>query len=563
MLVLTRAGYALPGTSLDFKTGTWRVQKPLHHHRSAPCHTACPAGENAQAYIADIQAGHNQAAWETLVKINPLPAITGRVCPHLCESACNRGGLDEPISIHAIERALGDQAIENNWAYPVEPVAKNAPEVAIIGAGPAGLTAAYHLARLGYRSTIFDDRTEPGGTLRTALPPYRLPRTVLDAEVQRVLAIDGISFRPHTRLGRDLQLRELQADYPAVFLGVGAQQSQEWNIDGVVPHNLHSGLDLLKEWVDIGTVPTPKSVAIVGAGNTAVDMARVMKRAGVAEVHIISHKPMPKPGIPQSEAMPAIPREVEEALEEGVIIHEYRGIRRLILRGERVVGVELVHMKKMKQENGRLKRVAFAGTETILNVDQVIPAVGQVIDPYGMEKIAGINSFLPTDHWGQIKGHSGVYGGGDAGGRAGTVTAAIGDGRRAAIAIDKQIRGESLPEVTQEQPITFDALNLNYYEPAARMRESSLPVEQRTGEEEITSSLTSTEMAKEAARCFSCGNCLACDNCWTLCPDSAVLKTKEIGLDGSNYVFDYDYCKGCGLCANECPCGYIEMHDEL
>ncbi|MCV6638865.1 NAD(P)-binding protein [Candidatus Albibeggiatoa sp. nov. NOAA] len=563
MLVLTRAGYALPGTSLNFKTGTWRVQKPLHQHRSAPCHTACPAGENAQAYIADIQAGHSQAAWETLVKINPLPAITGRVCPHACESACNRGGLDEPIAIHAIERSLGDQAIDNDWAYPVEPLPKNAPEIAVVGAGPAGLAAAYHLVRLGYRSTIFDDRTEPGGTLRTALPPYRLPRTVLDAEINRVLAIDGISFKPHTRLGRDVNLRELQADYPAVFLGVGAQQSQEWNIDGVVPRDLHSGLELLKEWVDIGTVPTPKSVAIVGAGNTAVDMARVMKRAGVPEVHIISHKPIPKPGIPQSEAMPAIAREVEEALEEGVIIHEYRGIRRLILRGERVVGVELVHMKKMKQESGRLKRVAFAGTETILNVDQVIPAVGQVIDPYGMEKIAGMSSFLPTDHWGHIDGHSGIYGGGDAGGKAGTVTAAIGDGRRAAIAIDKQIRNEALPTVKKDQPIEFDALNMHYYEPAARMQEPVLPVEKRVGEEEIVSSLTTAEVTKEAARCFSCGNCLACDNCWTLCPDSAVLKTKDLASDGSHYVFDYDYCKGCGLCASECPCGYIEMHDEL
>jgi len=183
MLTIPRSGYAKPNTSLNFKTGTWRVQKPLHHHSPAPCHAACPAGEDAQAYIAHVQAGHIQEAWETLVNVNPLPAITGRVCPHPCEASCNRGKWDESIAIHAIERFLGDYAIEKNLPYPVKPVSPTAPEIAIIGAGPAGLTCAYHLVRRGYRATIFDERTEAGGTLRTALPPYRLPRAILDAEV--------------------------------------------------------------------------------------------------------------------------------------------------------------------------------------------------------------------------------------------------------------------------------------------------------------------------------------------------------------------------------------------
>lgn len=565
MLVFNRGGFALPGTSLNFKTGTWRIQKPIHKHRPAPCHAVCPAGEDPQAYLAHIQAGHIQAAWENLVSVNPLPAITGRVCPHPCEEACNRGQLDESIAIHAVERFLGDQAIEKDWAYPVpvQPVDKNAPHIAIIGAGPAGLAAAYHLIRRGYRVTIFDERTEPGGTLRTALPPYRLPRQVLDAEVNRLLAIDGIQFYPHTRLGRDIHLRELQNDYQAVFLAPGAQRSQEWDIDGVVPRDLHSGLELLKEWVDIGEVPTPKSVAIVGAGNTAVDMARVMKRAGVAEVHIISHKPIPRPGIPQSEAMPAIDREVQEALEEGVIIHEYRGIRRLILRGERVVGVEIVHMKKLKQASGQLRRVAFEGTETILNVEQVIPAIGQVIDPLGMESIITNHSHLPTNEWRQVPNHSGMYAGGDATGTAGTVTAAVGDGRRAAETIDCELRKQPLPTLPNFDPLPFNVLNINYYEYSPQVQEPVLPVEQRQGEEEITQTLSPPLVSTESQRCFSCGNCLACDNCWTLCPDSAVLKTKDIASDGSHYVFDYDYCKGCGLCAKECPCGFIDMVDDL
>ena len=562
-LVLTRTGYALPGTSLSFKTGSWRTRKPEHFYQVAPCHHACPAGEDAQAYLALMQAGHEKSAWETIVSVNPIPAITGRVCPHPCEAACNRSQYDEPIAIHAVERFLGDQAIAKNWAYPVKPVDASAPEIAIVGAGPAGLSAAYHLIKRGYRATIFDDHPVAGGTLRTALPPYRLPRSVLDAELERVLALDGITFQPHTRLGRDMHLNELQDQYQAVFLGLGAQRSVEWSIDGVVPRDLHSGFELLKEWVDIGKVPIPKSVAVIGAGNTAVDMARVMKRVGVPEVHIISHKPIPKPGVPLEEAMPAIPREIKEALEEGVIIHEYRGIRRLILRGERVVGVELVHMKKLMQPSGKLKRIAFEGTETILNVDQVIPAVGQVIDPSGIEMVAENRSHLPVDHWGQIEGYLGLYAGGDVTPNAGTVTAAVGDGRRTAEAIDCVLKVRALPEIPKNQAIPFEQLNMNYYESMPRVQEPTLPVEQRISDEEITTSLSGPQIAKESQRCFSCGNCLACDNCWMLCPDSAVLKTKESASDGSHYIFDYDYCKGCGLCANECPCGFIQMLDEF
>jgi len=561
---LTRAGFAFPGTATHFKTGSWRVQKPIHVHQAAPCHHACPAGEDAQAYIADLQAGNTQTAWETLVKVNPMPAITGRVCPHPCESACNRQFMDESVAIHAIERFLGDEAIRKNWAYPIKAPPSNAPEIAIIGAGPAGISAAYHLVQLGFRATIFDENTEAGGTLRTALPPYRLPRSVLDIELQRILSLSGIRFQPQTRLGRDMRLDDLKSQFAAVFLAPGAQRAQEWSIDGVTPSDLHAGLDLIKEWISIGSVPTPQSVAIVGAGNTAVDMARIMRRAGVSQVHLISHKPIPKAGIPASEAMPAIPREVEEALEEGVQIHEYRGIRRLILRGEKVVGVELVHMKKLPQASGRLKRVAFAGTETILNVDMVIPAVGQVVEPSGFERILDGRSNFPVDHWGRLSAFPEIFAGGDAISHShGTVTGAIGDGRRAAKGIAAQLQNQTLNTPNPVDPIAYKALNLHYYESnATRIREPTLPVADRQGDAEITTTLDIQHIQREAMRCFSCGNCLACDNCWTFCPDSAVLKTVNTASDGSHYVFDYDYCKGCGLCATECPCGFIQMTED-
>lgn len=564
MLTLTRSGFALPGTSLNFKTGTWRVQRPEHQHKAAPCHNACPAGEDAQAYLAKVDEGKLQEAWEIIVSVNPLPAVTGRVCHHPCESSCNRRRYDEPIAIHNVERFLGDTAIREGWAYPVEKPKRNASRVAVVGAGPSGISCAYHLLRLGHQVDLFDELPEAGGILRTALPPYRLPREVLAAEIERVLAT-GIHFKPQQKLGRDMSLDELQATYAAVYLAPGNQKAREWSIDHVTQKDLKVGLDMLKEWVSVGNLPEVKSVAIVGGGNTAVDLSRILRRVGVADVHVVTHQAMPGAPEPASALMTAIPREIQQAIEEGVIFHPHRGIRRLILRGERVVGVELVHMKKIdKSGTGKLETVAFEGTETILHVDQVIPAIGQEVEPLGLESIVRNKTRIDVGPHGEVEGKPGLFAGGDARrGSPGTVTDAVGDGRRAATAIHHRILGQDTPPAeTARAMAAFEGLNLNYYEPAPRQREDVLPVEERKGYEEIELGLSSTQAGIEARRCFSCGNCFGCDNCWTLCPDEAVLKTKELAFDGSHYVFDYDYCKGCGLCANECPCGFIAMQED-
>ncbi|MEJ2061460.1 MAG: 4Fe-4S binding protein, partial [Gammaproteobacteria bacterium] len=227
----------------------------------------------------------------------------------------------------------------------------------------------------------------------------------------------------------------------------------------------------------------------------------------------------------------------------------------------KVVGVEMVHMKKLPDEQGRLHRIAFEGTETVLHVDMVIPAIGQVVDPAGLEAILNGAPHLHADGWGET-GHAGVFAGGDATGQGGTVTEAVGAGRRAAQAIDNFIKQVGPPKDFEPQVVGLEGINLAYYEPAHRSRETILPVAERTSCDEIDQGLSGGQVQNEARRCFSCGNCLACDNCFTLCPDSAVLKTREFAADGSHYVFDYDYCKGCGLCANECPCGYIRMVPE-
>ncbi len=560
--LFTRGGFAHPATSMQFKTGTWRVQQPVHRHTRAPCHVACPAGEDPQAYIAKMDEGHMQQAWEQLVMANPLPAITGRVCHHPCETGCNRGHYDEAVAIHSIERFLGDQAIEHNWRYPVEAVKHADSQVAVVGAGPAGLSCAYHLTRLGHKVTLFTALGEAGGTLH-AIPGYRLPDSVIEAEVNRVLNI-GIDFRPHHRLGRDIHIDELRQDFKALFLAVGTQLSKDWSVAGVTPRDLHVGLTVLKEWMAVGSVPQAQSVAVVGGGNTAVDLARILKRAGTPEVHIITSNGLPGEDTVAPDLMRAVPREIQQAIEEGVIIHSHRGIRRLLLRGERVVGLEMVHMKKMPDQDGNLKRIAFEGTETVLHVDQVIPAIGQRINPIGLESLVNGHPALQVDQHGRIEGQTGLFAGGDACSRSGgTVTAAVGDGRRAAEAIASYIKGEALAESQEFIPLEYKQLNVNYFEPAKRNEQAVLPVEERVGEIETEATLNGGQVAAEARRCFSCGNCMACDNCWVLCPDSAVLKTEEQAADGSHYAFDYDYCKGCGLCAHECPCGFIEMINDL
>lgn len=562
---MNRGAFALAGTSLAFKTGTWRSAKPVHVHATAPCHGACPAGEDQQAWLALLQEGHPQKAWESLVAANPLPAITGRVCPHPCESACNRGHYDSPIAIHAVERWLGDQAIQNNWPYPRLPGFPRPERVAVVGAGPAGLSAAYHLARRHYNVVLMDSMPDAGGLLRSAIPPTRLPRDVVDAETRRLMAM-GIEFRPRTTLGRDITLDELRSEFDAVFLAVGAGKSRHWDVDGAVPADLHEGLGLLREWLVVGAIPKPDAVVIHGGGNTAVDLARVMRRAGVRDVHVVTASGLPGPDTDPDDVLNVVPRELELAIEEGVQFHPHRTINRLIMRGSKVVGVEMVRLKKLPDGHGRKARIAFEGTETVLHVDMVVPAIGEVVDPTGLGAILSGKDFIDTDMFGTITGHPGLFAGGDCRGwikklTNGTVSAAIGDGRRAAEGIDALLSGR--PPVEEVRPaLPFAELNLAYYETAPRIELPTLPVSQRDDSREIEGGPNTSQALAEAARCFSCGNCLACDNCWTLCPDNAVLKTRETCSDGSHYLFDYDFCKGCGLCATECPCGFITMVED-
>ncbi|BAM05771.1 FAD-dependent oxidoreductase [Leptospirillum ferrooxidans] len=551
--------FAIPLTSLSNATGSWRSQRPVYSPSDAPCHLACPAHEEISSWLGLMASGNTKAAWEKLIQSNPLPAISGRVCPHPCESSCHRGSYDNAVGIHHVERTLGDLAIKKGWSIPVLPLDDRLPPVAVVGAGPSGLSAAYQLRKKGYRVTLFEALSEAGGTCRSAIPSYRLDKKVLESEVSRLLST-GILFRPNQRLGRDFSLEELEADYGACFLGPGAQKSRDFDVGGAAPPTLRHGLDLLKEYQDIGQIPRWNKAVIVGGGNTAMDLARVLLRTGTSEVHIITEESLPTQENSQKDQMPGNPQEIAKALEEGVMIHPNRAVRRLVLQDDRIIGVQIVHARK-GQLSGAPHRESFEGTESLMMADQIIPAVGQVVSPEGIENI--IHRGMPhlsVDKNGFVTGSRCTFSAGDACPGGGTVSHAIGSAHLAALAMDDFLSKGALPAAAESaQPISFERLNLHYFEPITPV-EGPRVLKEALSWEEAEESFTEELARKEANRCLSCGACLHCDNCWTLCPDNAVLKTT--GEETGSYVLDYGFCKGCGICAHECPTGFIKMVSE-
>lgn len=563
--VRERAAAGLPGSSLAYRTGSWRDRRPVHRHLRAPCHTSCPAGEDAQAWIQKLQENDPRGAFEAILAANPLPAVTGRICPHPCETGCNRGRFDEPVAIHALERYVGDLAIERGWRPELPPLAKDGPVVGILGAGPAGLSAAWQLRRAGVRSVVYDRLPLAGGLLRSAIPLYRLPRRVLDAELARLFD-SGIVFRPRIRLGHDLHLDDLERSYDAVVLCPGLHAPRPWSPAGQMPSDLHTGLALLQEWVDVGAAPLDGRVVVVhGGGNTAVDVARLAVRAGAREVHLVTTRALPgsADAAGPEDVVQAFPREVAQAIEEGVIVHPHTTVTRLVIRGGRLEAVELAAVRALPGEDGRTRRVAFEGTERVLAADMVVPATGEVAETDGFAALPRRGDGFASGPDGRVPGRAKLFLAGDAAGRGGSISAAVGDGARVAAEVLRYLARPAPHDPRPAEAIGFGHLAVGYFEPAPRNAPGVLAVPERLADDrEIEQALDAQAAAREWTRCFSCGNCLACDNCWVFCPDSAVLKTREVASDGSHYIFDYDFCKGCGVCAAECPTGYIAMVDE-
>ncbi len=549
------------GSTLSSKTGTWRYIRPLYEDKTPPCNHACPAGNDVVHYVASLRDGHAEDAWRTLVAENPLPGVCGRVCPHPCERECNRGEFGGAIGIHALERYLADQAAAHGWR--LERAAAGRPEhIAIVGSGPAGLSAAYHLARLGYQPTVFEAESQPGGLLRYGIPAYRLPKSVLDREIAHIESL-GVRFQLNKRLGDNLSWQQL-AEMDATFLALGQGLSQPLHVPGEGTAGVHAGLDFLRRVARGETVQLGARVIVIGGGNTAMDAARTAARLG-ASVTVAYRR---------TEAeMPAVAEEVAEARAEGVAFRFLAAPLELLAEQGRVRGLRLQEMRLGPPDaSGRARPEPVPGAEFTLTADAVIVAVGQVLDtaPLAGSGIGAEGRRIATGAAAETA-LPGVFAGGDAATGEGTVAQAVGSGKRAALAIARYLRTgrlEGLPardetvhatERTAAAAIArAEDLNADYIEVAPRPELGGwTPVKLRGDFSEVIPGLSDQAAAGEAARCISCGTCIACDTCLIFCPDVAIAR-----VPGGRYSIAYDYCKGCGVCAEECPRSAMRMMEE-
>ena len=524
-----------PGSSLANHTGSWRTVRPVYVDRLPPCNDACPAGENIQGWLFHAEAGDYEQAWRLLTRDNPLPAVMGRVCYHPCETACNRGRLDECVGVNAIERFLGDEALRRGWAFEPPPAASG-KRVLVVGAGPSGLSAGYHLARLGHAVTIREAGPVAGGMMRFGIPKYRLPRDVLDAEIRRIEAL-GVRIELNSKVDDVLAARDA-GGFDAVFLAVGAHIAKRAYIPAGSAAKMLDAVSVLRSMEGEDKPLLGRRVVVYGGGNTALDVARTAKRLGATESIIVYRR--------TRERMPAHESELEEALQEGVLVKWLSTIRQA---GESSITVE-----KMRLDDTG-SPVPTGEFET-LEADSVVLALGQDVDLSLLDGVPGLeidDGVVKVDD-ALMTGHPGIFAGGDMVPGERTVTVGVGHGKLAARHIDAWLRGTRWTHPPRPELASYERLNTWYYSDAPRSRQPVLDAIRRQSTfDEVVGSYDETTAQFEARRCLSCGNCFECDNCYGVCPDNAVVKRGP----GLRYAFNYDYCKGCGLCVAECPCGAI------
>jgi NADPH-dependent glutamate synthase beta subunit-like oxidoreductase len=519
-------------------TGPVRERRPVYVDLLPPCNAGCPAGENIQAWLALARAGQHEQAWRQLVADNPLPAIHGRVCYHPCESACNRAELDSAVSIHSVERFLGDQALEQGWSFEA-PALRTGRRVLVIGAGPSGLSAAYHLARLGHEVNVRDAGEEAGGMMRYGIPAYRLPREVLDGELERIAAL-GVRLTTGHRVD-DLVGEREEGGFDAVFVAVGAHLSKRVDIPARDAGRIVDAVSFLRSVASGERPAIGRRVAVYGGGNTAMDAARVARRLGADDATIVYRRTRAQ--------MPAHLEEAEDAQREGVRINWLRTITAFD-GPELEVEVMELDESGFPQPTGRFETLA---------ADTVILALGQDSDTAFLRRVAGVqferdgtvrvSSNLQT-------GCPGVFAGGDMVPSERTVTVGVGHGKKAARHIDAWLRAVEGVSAPKHELASFEKLHLWYFGDAARQRQPELAPDERVEAfAEVVGGLSAEAAVYEAGRCLSCGNCFECDGCLGACPEDAVIK---LGV-GSRYRFDYDRCTGCGACFEQCPVHAIEM----
>ncbi len=538
------------GSTEAIKTGTWRAALPRHIQAPSPCHQACPVNGDIADWIGLARQRDWRGAFDVLTRHNPFPAIAGRICHHPCETACNRAGFDEALSICKLERFVGDTAIAAGWGF-TPPAAERNGHVAVVGGGPAGLSAAFQLRRRGWRVTLFEARGELGGLMRHGIPPYRLARDVLDAEIARIVAL-GVAVRCGEPLSSPADFARLRAGHDAVFVAVGAGRVKRLPALGDGLPGVMDGAAYL-EACNAGRPPAlGRHVVVIGGGSAAIDAARSARRAG-HEVTILALESRPQ--------MPAQREEIEEAVEEGIALIDGA---MLDAAAASAPGLRL-DCRRVRFEAGTAGRpfsaVPLADSAFSFSADAVLTSIGQDPDLGPFDALPARGALLVADERGAT-GSAGVWAGGDVASMARFVTLGVGLGKLAAL----EIHGGLLAAATggadggtgdAETVVPLASIATWYYPQAPRAASQVLlPAERQAAALEVQLGLDIEQALAEAERCFSCGSCIQCDNCVVYCPDMAVRRV------GDGYEVLTDYCKGCGLCVRECPTGSMKMVEE-
>jgi len=569
-LRLPFAGVTPPPTEKDgqrlFPTGNFRFYRPVYRDKTPPCNHACPTGEQIQKYLDHVKHDRYLDGYLTICEDNPMPSVTGRVCYHPCETACNRAAHDEPIGIRGVERFLGDFGL----ARPDNPVKAGLPPlngqtVAIVGSGPGGLGCAYHLRRRGYASVIFEALDQPGGMLRAGIPAWHLPGDVLEAEIGKLLDLGGIEIRCGVRVGGPdggPTLDELTRQFDAVFLAVGQDVGRRLGVEGAQARGVIGALEFLRETGLGRPVTIGRDVLVIGGGNTASDAARSAIRLGgtagtaPARATIVS--------LEAEAELLILPEDLAQARDEGVLFRPQTALVRVLSDDEGGVrGAVLGQARLARDTTGAVVPELTEGTEFEVPCDTILVAIGQVQVLDWLPADCAGRGLIRTDEYGRLPHRSGiVFAGGDVMRGPSMVVDALGDGKRAARDIDRVLHAEPLRRDDPAEVMPYEKLNTAYFRPAPRTEPPlAAAAERRTSQvTEVTLAYSRDQARAESDRCMSCGVCNGCDNCYIVCPDVSVMRdTRENG----HYTIRTHYCKGCLVCVQECPTGCLEMVPEL